>query len=384
MVSWADPRFLRGIARHAREADWHLNIDYVYSHEIPAGWRGDGCIASPDDKDVARFTAALKVPVIDVVAPSQRRGFPSVSTDDEAIGRAAAEYFLAREFKNLACYRTDRKPISENRFTSFHHRLQQAGLAARDLYWRSDRNVRSTRWLERKNRLIRELQRLPKPVAVFCIDDRMALNVIEACQDGGLDVPHDVAVLGVGNLELAGECSFVPLTSVVDDSETAGHRAAAMLERLMAGKALSEDTVLVPPAGIVERRSTDTLAVSDPRGRQAVRYLLEHFAEPIDRRAIAAAADLGLRQLTVIFRRELGVSPGTLLESIRLRRALELLLATDSKVDWIAAEVGLTNRVRLQRIFQRRFRTTPAAWRRAQRRQPAAAAAAAIPFLPRK
>ena len=26
MVSWADPRFLRGIARYAKGAGWHLNI----------------------------------------------------------------------------------------------------------------------------------------------------------------------------------------------------------------------------------------------------------------------------------------------------------------------------------------------------------------------
>ena len=43
---------------------------------------------------------------------------------------------------------------------------------------------------------------------------------------------------------------------------------------------------------------------------------------------------------------------------------MQLLLETDYTIDGIASSCGLTNRLRLQRVFRRRLSCTPAEWRR--------------------
>ena len=376
ITEWGDPRFLRGVAGYARAAGWHLALDCIYGHELPWGWQGDGCLASAGRPDIAEFTQSLGIPVVELYYPQEGRTFPTIHEDNTAIGAMAADYFLNRGFKHFACYRTDTGVFSNDRLDGYRQALGQRGYPVTELLWRGKRTKKAAQWSERKSWLVRELDKLPKPVALFCIDDRMALNVIEACEEGGLSVPHDVSVMGVGNLNLAGECSRVPLSSVCIDFEAFGYRAAELLDGVLDGRAAPEESVLVQPIGIEERRSTDTLALCDPAGQKAVRFMLEHFTEPINSAIAARAAGLTARQLTYITKQEFGIGPAKLLEAIRVRKARQLLLATDYTIEHVASDSGLANRVRLQRIFQRRFKTSPAAWRRAHEDTDAAA----IPF----
>ena len=64
-------------------------------------------------------------------------------------------------------------------------------------------------WTARRRWLKRGLADLPKPVAVFALDDLLAADVIETSVECGFRVPDDVAVMGAGNIELACDCSRV-------------------------------------------------------------------------------------------------------------------------------------------------------------------------------
>ena len=59
---------------------------------------------------------------------------------------------------------------------------------------------------------------------------------MEACKLAGLNVPEDVAVVGVDNDEVFCELADPPLSSVALNAETAGYRAAALLEAMMQGR----------------------------------------------------------------------------------------------------------------------------------------------------
>ena len=65
-----------------------------------------------------------------------------------------------------------------------------------------------------------------------CNDDR-GREVLEACRASGLQVPEDVAVVGVDNDELLCELADPPLSSVALNAEAGGYRVAALLDRLM-------------------------------------------------------------------------------------------------------------------------------------------------------
>lgn len=58
-----------------------------------------------------------------------------------------------------------------------------------------------------------QLDRANRPTAIFAASDRAALAAIWACRDAGLNVPADIAVVGVGNLP-EGEVLQPTLTTV--------------------------------------------------------------------------------------------------------------------------------------------------------------------------
>jgi hypothetical protein len=56
-----------------------------------------------------------------------------------------------------------------------------------------------------------------------------------------------------------------PLTSVIPNAVGIGDEAAVLLDRLIAGDAPPPHPILVPPLGVITRRSSDVLALEDQR-----------------------------------------------------------------------------------------------------------------------
>ena len=281
VAEWPEPRFLRGVARYAREASWHLSLESIYGNCLPWGWKGDGCLASCFLKEYADFSASLDMPVLDLFCPQEGRTYPTICEDNHAIGCMGADYLCERQFRHLAVYRMADEPFTVERMEGFTRRLEEKGFQAEDLFWNDDEQSGRENWHARKTWLLRKLKALPKPAGIFCIDDRMAVSVIEVCVEAGIDVPHEISVLGVGDMELAGDYSPVPLTSISIDFEAFGYRAAAMLGDMLEGKQLPEQHVRIAPAGIKERISTSTFALTHPDGQVAMRCLLERAFEPV-------------------------------------------------------------------------------------------------------
>src|SRR6185312_340234 len=104
-------------------------------------------------------------------------------------------------------------------------------------------------------------------VGVFACNDSRGQHVLDACQRVKLNVPEEVAVIGVDDDPLLCELCDPPLSSVVPNPERIGYEAAELLDRLMDGKAdvgSLPDERRIPPLGVVARLSTDVLMIDDP------------------------------------------------------------------------------------------------------------------------
>jgi LacI family transcriptional regulator len=93
------------------------------------------------------------------------------------------------------------------------------------------------------------------PSAIAASSDLMALGVMSAAQDQGLDVGRDIAVAGFDDITLA-ETSHPTLTTVRQPAYRIGRRLGQMLVAAACGEPLSERHVLVEPSLII-RQSTD-------------------------------------------------------------------------------------------------------------------------------
>ncbi|KQO96902.1 LacI family DNA-binding transcriptional regulator [Leifsonia sp. Leaf264] len=91
----------------------------------------------------------------------------------------------------------------------------------------------------------RELSRYRDFSAVFAANDLMAIGLMHAFRDAGLDVPHDVSVVGFDDIPVAQHVS-PPLTTVHQEFREVGRRAVALLLGELRGEPVTSSEEIVP------------------------------------------------------------------------------------------------------------------------------------------
>ena len=223
----------------------------------------------------------------------------------------------------------------------------------------------------------RELKSAPKPLAVLTYDDADAAKVLSAALEAGLRVPEDVAIMGIGNDTVICENQAVPLSSVDHDLEKNGYEGAALLNRLMS-KAVrrptrssieqsnnpNNRTFLLPPRGIVIRKSTDTLAADDPLLSSALKEISKRLSTSFGVAEVAEALKVPRTRLDRLFAEKFSRSVGKEIVRQRIERAKKLLISTDKPMKEIAALCGYCNAGYFTNAFRTETGLTPKAWRR--------------------
>jgi len=95
----------------------------------------------------------------------------------------------------------------------------------------------------------------PRPTALFCFNDLMALGVLQRLKQAGLRLPADCSVGGFDDVFVA-EYADPPLTTIVQPKYQLGRDAAALLFALLAGPTPSEPRVKSMPGTLLVRAST--------------------------------------------------------------------------------------------------------------------------------
>jgi LacI family transcriptional regulator len=73
----------------------------------------------------------------------------------------------------------------------------------------------------------------PRPTALFCFNDRMAVGAYRLAAEMGLSIPGDLSIVGFDNQEVISEAFFPALTTVQLPHYEMGARAVAQLLRLI-------------------------------------------------------------------------------------------------------------------------------------------------------
>ena len=211
--------------------------------------------------------------------------------------------------------------------------------------------------------LAKTIQKLPFPLAITAETDDPAIQIVHACLEAGIRIPEQVAVLGVNDDLLRCPLASIPLSSVDDNMEGIGYRAAAILDGLMSGRRDIAPLTLVAPRGLTSRQSTDALAVENEPVAFALQLIRKHFREDITAEDLAVKVPLSQRQLHTDFSRIVGRSLAEELAFQRIVYAARLLAETDMKVPTIARHCGLHDANRLCRTFKKMMRCTPSEFR---------------------
>lgn len=365
----------RGVIRYARQhTDWELfyNLgDFSLVHrydrfEDLVRLRARGIVFSYWEPEKVRAIRRLGIPMVSLSNIDKRlsRAIPCVVTDDHEVGRQAARHFLERGFRHFAAYcDIEGRGWEAERFAGYREVLaaasHQPARLERQPYHDPPRAAR---------RLAAWVRSLPKPIAVFAGTDTRAFHVFEACREQGVDVPLQVAIVGVDNNPFICEAQHVALSSVAPDGERVGIEAAQLLDRLMRRHARAAKSpapnVVVPPRGVVVRASSDVTAPDEAPVARALLFIRAHHAGAIGVDDIAAASGVSRRSLERRLRARLGLSINDALRQRRLETAKALLTDGTRSLEDVALLSGLRRATYLCNVFQQAEGCSPRAWQR--------------------
>jgi LacI family transcriptional regulator len=359
-------RIIRGIAEYVHQhARWRLFIEPATADMVPdpRTWRGDGVIAYFGDRRTEEFVAKSRVPAVSIERGLRAtpRQMPVVATDNEAIGRLAAAHFLNNGFRHLAyCGATDPSAYwCELRAAAFAAAAHEGG-ATFSRFGQRQQIARD--WPAALAALAEWIASLPPQTGVLAVSDARARHVVEACVLAGRRVPDDVAVLGVDNDELLCELATPPMSSIEHDTRGIGRRAAETLAALMDGKPV-QGTVLVPPVRVVERRSSEMLAVEDVEVAAALAFLRANVARSLHVEDVARASGLSLSTLKSRFKAVVGRPVHAELQRLRIDEARRLLATTEFPVKRVASLVGFRDISHFTTAFRRHTGLPPGRYR---------------------
>ena len=363
---------MEGIAAHAQKAgDWKLRS--LADERVTAARlaKYDGIIIRLGDRRTERAIIESGVPAVDVYGYSTRPGgLPVADGDHERTGELAAEFFLGRGFVHLAWCGIDGLSFSDRRGEGFCQSVRRHGLKPIRYSSKSRRRPDPSLFYGERLDCIPDmceladwLKTLPKPAAVFCCHDYRAYQLMLVAEDLKLKIPNELAILGVDNDMTL--CSFapVPLSSIDPDAFAVGKSAAEMLDEAMKSRPRGIRSVAIPPAGIVQRESTDFIPTGIPWLSDAMLFIEKNWSRAISASDVIAVSGRSSTYAERLFRRKTGQSIHAFLTQLRLKNAKLLLETTDLPVKVIAANCGYTSAQYFNRMFLHTYGRSPLSFR---------------------
>jgi len=361
--------FYHGAARYAAEHDWHIVADMIYDATIPFGWKGDGILSFVGHwEELAKYIVSTRIPVVEISSVRKDLGLPCVMEDNAGIGRLGAEHLLERNLKNFVWAPFWDDAVNEERFEGFAGAIRAAGFdCVRLLPVNARRSPQMDRTLRRRS-VLKTIRALGYPLGVFCYNDCVAADIVDACIENKILIPDQVAVLGVDNDPVICDCVQVPLSSVRHDLEGMAYEAAALLDRLIDGRSPPDIPKRIAPKGVVTRKSTEILAVENSAVADALEYIQNNFFRgnlSVD--DVVANGEVPRRSLERAFRGEFGRTILHEILRVRVNHAQKLLETTSRSITDIASRSGFASLNHFYRVFRDRTGLTPRAFRLSRR-----------------
>mgnify|MGYP000070601683 CR=1 FL=1 len=335
-------------------------------HGLPslANWGADGAII----RESGHIEKVLSLNIPTVVCVDQSRKVAAdiiLSTDQADIAKLAAEHFLERKYENFAFSGPSRLWWAQERADHFRKAVATAGFKT-DIFMHSEPAGKLT-WAKAQARMIEWLKSLPKPVAIMAANDDHGQYIIESCKVAGLNVPGDVALLGVDNDTMICEFTLPSISSINLDTKCAGYKAAELLDQLMQGEKCHERKILVKATHVVARASTDIMAIEDQLVVQAIRYMRTNYRELIRVSDVADAVAISRSTLDRRFHKAMGRSVQKEMRRIRVAQIAKMLIETDLTITQIARAMNFTGIEHLGRYFKREKGLSPVEYRKRYR-----------------
>lgn len=361
---------LKGIVRYSKEVgNWSFQRMPLYYRmlygengvvEWAKKWQADAIIAQLSDVNIELLND-LNIPIIVQNYRDRNKAVSNLTGDYFNTGVMAAKFFLNRGYRNFAFYGFKGAIWSRERADGYSHEIEKQGYKLAVL---ENDNKDKEEWSYNHTVLGNWLQSLPKPVALFACDDHFALQISETCNVYNINVPDDIAILGVDNDDLLCNISDPPLSSIVLDVENGGYNAGKLLHQLITKEITEPFNIVVNPLIIERRKSTEKYAVSDKNIRTILNYIEKNYANHLSVEELVKQVPLSRRVLEKKFNEETGESLYQYIQNYRIDQFTRLLITTDYSLFEAALQSGFENYKNVSRVFRKYKSLSPAEYRK--------------------
>lgn len=354
---------------HVQVVDAHPTVDKV--RQLREYWSACGAIVEcgtrPDEVDVKIF-GSLPVVYLDRDPDTLPESAFCVFNDSEETVRLASKELLMtghRSFAFIPCL--GRHFWSKRREEAFARTLALHGFSCH-VFSSGAATADSPRYH-------RELQdflaSLPKPSAVLAANDRTAADAISAAAFAGIDIPYELAVVGIDNIETICEHTSPTLSSVEPDFRHGGELAALLLRAALCYKTRfrGKRKVAFGPLRLARRASTRLLKNADKEVSAAIELIVRDACTGIGVKQVLKCFACSRRMAELRFRRATGHTILDEIHAVRLEQAKRLLSAPNCMIKSIHDFCGFKNPNSLRKFFRSETGMTLSAWKKHKSKQ---------------
>lgn len=365
------PVVLRGIVDTMREhrESWRLVTENDSHGEMEAvkidgSWSGDGLILFRATEEELAGYRERGLPVVLTSSEGPDLGYPRVLPDNEQIGRLAARHLLESRISHFAFigrsstfyleeeFAPGPRVYSRQRFRGFRMELGTFCFEPYSHHIEGRPLWEANTWREIQIEVAEFLASLPQPCGLFAADDSLAAVVLNAAETIGIRVPDSLAVIGYGDDPNYCHATSPALSSIRHPAREVGRAAAALLRAQWSDSPVNPMGVILPVTEVVQRESSDTLAIPDPEIRDLVRHIRLHApTDPLRVAELAERSPLAFTTIKNKFNTYLGHGPKQEIQRVRLRHLQHLLANTDLPITEIARQMNFSSSHELSRFL---------------------------------
>lgn len=359
---------LDGITEFSRQAHWNVHTvgDLSKSTDIKSllnFWRPSGCIvhsATTFNLFDARIFGKMPLVYLDQDPVQLGENQLCVLHDSAAAGRLAARELLSLGLPNYAYVRYRPQWFwCREREQAFAEALRLNGKEI-TVFQDSSRD-------NKIDGLKRWLEGLPKPVGIFATNDGVAEKIALAALELGIDIPNDVALIGVDDVEQICEKSHPTITSIHPDFIRSGYLAAELLAKKIANPSLKGQVVRYGQTGVVRRQSTRRFPRKDPTVSKLLETIRQRATDPsLSIESLAEEAGCSRRYADMRFRAILGHTILDEIHEVRIEAVKRLLENPSVRIAEAASRGGFRSFATFSRVFTALVGQSPRDYRKRQ------------------
>lgn len=227
-----------------------------------SGQQVEGIITSTTlaESDMLANLAKGGYPMVLIDREIPKLNIATVVTDNEKGAMKAIELFIKNGMKRIGMMTISPTHLSSitEREQGYKKALEKNGLKV------DDHLIREIPFGEIKNRVKKELESLLKAPhridALFTANNHLTVAVIEAMNDLGLRIPHDLALISFDDIELF-KLTNPGITAVAQPTEEIGKKAFELLLNQMNGKEKPAKNKVTLPVELIIRRSCGSVKI---------------------------------------------------------------------------------------------------------------------------